>query len=86
MGDDHDFEHSPLSGVVTRNGVTVEVEIYRIAGTQDPWQLEVVHISGGCTRCRASFLTEEDAYTAFMAMAHADGLATFTRDRPKPRH
>jgi hypothetical protein len=38
-GDDHEFKHSPLSGTFCREGEAVSVEIYRYAGTQDPWRL-----------------------------------------------
>jgi hypothetical protein len=40
LDDERDLEHSPLPGPFTRDGVTVEVETYRYAGTQDPWRLE----------------------------------------------
>lgn len=38
-GDDREYEHSPLSGTFRRDGETLSVEIYRNAGTQDPWWL-----------------------------------------------
>jgi hypothetical protein len=34
MEEDHDFEHSPLSGSFSRDSETVDVEIYCYAGTQ----------------------------------------------------
>jgi len=39
---DRELEHSPLSGLFTREGITVEVQIYRFAGTSDAWGF------GGC--------------------------------------
>ena len=36
MDEDREFEHSGMSGSFTRGGETVDVEIYRFAGTQDP--------------------------------------------------
>ncbi len=41
---DHDpeIENSPLSGLVTRDGITVSVEIYRVRNSTNGWSLEVV--------------------------------------------
>ncbi|WP_348270298.1 hypothetical protein [Methylobacterium sp. GXF4] len=75
--DDCDYEHSSLSGSFTRDGETVDVEIYRFAGTQDPWRLAVVHMSGGNTEWQERFATEEDAYAAFLEVAEKSGLASF---------
>ena len=86
MEDDCDFEHSPLSGEFTCGDITVDVEIYRTAGTRDGWRMEVVSISGGCTRWHERFDTEQDAYRAFLAMVEADGLASFGGAKPKLRH
>jgi len=80
--DDFEFEHSPLSGPFAREGETVEVEIFRLAGTQDRWHMEVVQFSG-CTRWRDLFATDADAHAAFLAMVEAVGIASFTGDRPK---
>ncbi len=84
--DDCDFDHSPLSGEFTRDGVTVEVEIYRTVGSQEPWRLEVVSISGGCTWWHQRFATEQEAFEAFMAVADADGIASFDQPVSQPRH
>jgi hypothetical protein len=75
--EDRDFEHSALSGPFTHDGETVDVEIYRFAGTQDPWQLTVVHMSSGATEWRERFGTELDAYRAFLEVVERDGLASF---------
>lgn len=78
VGDeDREFEHSALSGSFTRDGETVDVEIYRFAGTQDPWQLVVVHMSSGTTEWRERFRTEQEAYRAFLEVVERDGLASF---------
>lgn len=75
--EDRDFEHSTLSGPYIRGGETVDVEIFRFAGTQDPWRLTVVHMSSGATEWRERFATELDAYRAFMKAVERDGLASF---------
>ncbi|MDN3569817.1 hypothetical protein [Methylobacterium longum] len=87
MDDDRDFEHSPLSGSFSRGGETVDVEIYRDAGTQDPWQLVVVDLSSGRpTAWAQTFATDQEAYAAFTAMVEADGMAPFTGVAPPLRH
>lgn len=87
MDDDRDFEHSPLSGSFSRDGETVDVEIYRYAGTQDPWQLVVIDLSsGGCTAWKEAFATDQEAYAAFAAMVEADGMASFTGVVPPVQH
>lgn len=82
--DDRDFEHSPLSGTFSRDGESVDVEIYRYAGTQDPWQLVVIDLSSGrCTAWQKTFATDQEAYQAFTAMVDADSLAPFVGRRPE---
>jgi hypothetical protein len=82
--DDRDFEHSPLSGTFSRDGESVDVEIHRYAGTQDPWQLVVIDLSSGrCTAWQETFATDQEAYEAFTAMVGADGLAPFVGRRPE---
>ncbi|MFB0492988.1 hypothetical protein ABIE45_005574 [Methylobacterium sp. OAE515] len=75
--EDCEFEHSPLSGAFTRDGETIEVEIFRLADTQDRWHLEVIHFSG-CTRWQDTFVTDAEAHAAFTEMVEAAGMAAFT--------
>lgn len=86
MEDEREFEHSPLSGEFTRGNITVDVEIYRTAGTQDPWELAVVSLSGGCTRWHERFATEQQAYQAFITMVEADGMASFAEPSSGTAH
>ena len=37
-----EIEFSPFCGSVTRDGITVRVEIYRLAGRGEGWSLEVI--------------------------------------------
>jgi len=83
--EDVEFEHSPLSGPVSRDGETVEVEIYRIPGTPECWRMEVVHTSG-CIRWDNMFATDAEARTAFDTMVDAVGIASFVGNRPKARN
>lgn len=75
--EDRELEFSPLSGRLTRDGVTVDVKIYRFAGTDDPWQLEVVDHEGGSTVWDDPFPTAQDAYRAFNEVVEEDGIASF---------
>jgi hypothetical protein len=84
--EDCDFEHSRFSGEFTRDDITVDIEIYRTAGTQDPWQLAVVSLSSGCTRWQQSFETEKAAFEAFLAVVDAAGIASLAGATPKIRH
>ncbi|KQS79949.1 hypothetical protein ASG32_24240 [Methylobacterium sp. Leaf361] len=85
--EDREFEHSPLSGSFSRDGEAVDVEIYRYAGTRDPWQLVVIDLSsGGCTAWQETFTTDQEAYEAFTATVEADGMASFAGVVPTVRH
>lgn len=75
--EDREIEYSPLSGRVTHDGVTVDVKIYRFAGTDDPWQLEVVDPEGGSTVWNELFRTAKDAHRAFNHAVEEDGIASF---------
>ncbi|MCJ2067983.1 hypothetical protein MKK75_04025 [Methylobacterium sp. J-030] len=85
--DNHELEHSPLSGSFSRDGETVDVEIYRYAGTQNPWRLVVVDLSSGRpTAWAETFVTDQEAYEAFTAMVEANGMATFVGVVSPVRH
>ena len=86
MEDDCDFEHSRLSGRFARDDLTVEVEIYRSSGTNDPWRLEIVNENGGCTRWQARFATEDEAYQAFLEIVEADDISFFYSTGLVARH
>ncbi|GAB6972182.1 hypothetical protein PQI07_10910 [Methylobacterium sp. 092160098-2] len=85
--DDREFEHSPLSGTFSRDGGKVDVEIYRYAGTQEPWRLEVIDLSSGrCTAWLATFATDQEAFNTFAAMVEADGMASFAASTSTTSH
>lgn len=74
---DRELEFSPLSGRVTRDGITVDVKIYRLAGTDDFWKLEVVDRLGGSTTWDAAYQCSQDAYRAFNEVVEEEGMASF---------
>ena len=74
---DVEIELSPLSGEVTRDGVTVRVEIFQIRGARDGWSLEVIDHEMGSTVWNRNFSTEQDAYREFYRTLERDGIRTF---------
>jgi hypothetical protein len=75
--DEPEIESSPLCTSVTRDGITVRVEIYRIAGSGEGWLLEVVDQDGGSTVWSDQFATDRDAYTEFSQTLEAEGIRAF---------
>ena len=73
---DRQLEHSPLSGLFTREGITVEVLIYRFANVADAWSLEVVDQEGGSTIWTEGFLTDQAAYAAFLHAVDEGGMSS----------
>ncbi|GJE62517.1 hypothetical protein [Methylobacterium trifolii] len=78
---ERELEHSPLSGRITLDGVTVEVHICRFAGTDDEWTLEVVDHEGGHTVWDTTFADDQDAYEAFELAVAENGIRSFA-DEP----
>ncbi|MCJ2114101.1 hypothetical protein MKK64_23310 [Methylobacterium sp. E-025] len=74
---EQEIEDSPLAGSVTRDGVTVQVHIYRFADTADEWTLEVVDHEGGHTAWTGTFANDEDAFEAFEHAVAKDGIRWF---------
>jgi len=82
---DHDPElvRSSFSGPVTRQAVTVRLEIYRLE--DDPkWVLEVVSAHGTSTVWDDLFNTDGAAYEAFETAVEQEGMAAFLDDAETP--
>ena len=83
METDHpEIENSPFSGEVSRDGVTVRVEIYRLAGIGEGWSLEVVDQEGGSTVWDELFATDKDAHTEFYRTLEDEGISSFGGSSP----
>ena len=67
---------SGLSGTVTQDGVTVEVNIVRLEDEPD-WSLEVVNSSGTSTVGDDQFATDAAALDAFRQAVSEEGMASF---------
>ncbi len=75
-------EFSHLTGMATQAGVTVTVKVYRPAGTQDPWTLEVVDQMGWSTTWDETFASDEDALDAFADALEEGGMRAFLEPPP----
>lgn len=73
---DPEIIHSGLSGVITRDGITVRVDIYRLAHEQE-WHLDVVNELGTSTVWDEPFDSEADAMAAFEQAVADEGMETF---------
>ncbi|MGU3492911.1 hypothetical protein ACLBXM_02615 [Xanthobacteraceae bacterium A53D] len=72
-----DLEFSPLSSTITRDGISVDVSIYRVAGAGNEWTLEVTDDEGGSTVWEATFQTDQDAFREFYATLEREGILCF---------
>jgi hypothetical protein len=80
--DDPEIEESPLSGIVSREGVSVRVEIYRLVEGDRSWTLEVIDPEGGSTVWDDRFATDQDAYDEFYRTLEVDGIRSFLEEQP----
>lgn len=82
IDDDPEIEHSPLDSKVTRDGLTVEVSIYRLKHGEDGWTLEVVDHTGASTVWDQPFATDRDAYAEFQRVLDTEGIRSFSETPP----
>jgi hypothetical protein len=68
---------SGLSGVVSQDGVTVDVQIYRLEREPAKWSLEVVNDAGTSTVWDNTFPTDQLAYDEFRRTVAEEGMMTF---------
>jgi hypothetical protein len=67
---------SSLSGPVTRDDVTVEVDIYRLEH-ETTWSLEVVNGAGTSIVWDDQFPSDSDAYQEFLRTVAEEGMQAF---------
>lgn len=67
---------STTSGYFTKDGITVEVQIYQIVG-EDGWILEVVYDDDLTTIWEEPFDTEAEALEEFGRTVEAEGMNAF---------
>ena len=71
------LEHSEFAGEFEDEGITVLVDIFRPAGTNGDWTLEVISQTEVVTSWEETFATDKDAWEEFLATAERDGLKSF---------
>lgn len=86
MAKEPKLEHSEFSGEFEDDGITVLVDIYRPAGTQGDWQMEVISQTEDVTTWDEPFATDKDAWEEFLATAERDGLASFLAEDDPSLH
>ena len=83
--DEYQIEKSALSQKITREGMTVEVCIYR--GEDDPgWILEVIDEEGTSTVWDDKFPTDKQALEAVLLTIEKEGITCFLNDPEATRH
>ena len=80
-----EIETSTLFRWFSRDGITVEVKIYRLRGVNQGWSLEVVDHEDASTVWNESFLTDQEAYPAFYMTVETEGIGTFL-ERSETQH
>lgn len=67
---------SDLSGEYTRDGITIDIQIYRLEN-QDYWTLDVVDSEGGSTVWDDEFPTDADSMDEVMRTIEEEGMKVF---------
>lgn len=75
MSEDQKLISSRHNRNFTRDGVTVELCIYRLANTR--WTLEVVDADGTSTVCDDEFETDDDAHAELLRSIEEFGMLEF---------
>lgn len=73
-------EHSELSGEFTEDDVTVLVDIFRPAGTNNDWRMEVITQEEDVIEWEEPFATDREAFDEFLATVARDGIRSFLED------
>ena len=67
---------SKHSGAFQRDGITVEVAIYRLEEEEMEWSLEVIDEHGNSTVWDETFVSDDAAWNAFMEAINEEGIAS----------
>ena len=74
---------SDLSRTVDEDGITVEVNIFRLE-TENHWHLEVVNEAGTSTVWEDTFATEELAFDVFTRTVETESMSAFLGETVPP--
>ncbi|WEX74321.1 hypothetical protein PYH37_001726 [Sinorhizobium numidicum] len=83
---DQQFEFSEFSGEFVDDDVIVHLRIYRPAGTNSDWILEVLDQEGNTTIWNDPFDTDRDAFEEFLATVQRDGIRSFLEEPVQKLH
>jgi len=83
IDDDPDIEYSPLCGTVTRDGMSIQVQIYRLLDIPNGWTLELVDAENSSTVWDEQFATDQEAYRAFYAALETEGIKGVLDETPE---
>jgi hypothetical protein len=72
-----EIQHSPLCQKVTRDGITLDVQIYRLASGDGGWSLEVIDEEGTSIVWDDRFATDVAAYAEFQRTIDEEGFDAF---------
>jgi hypothetical protein len=79
--DDPEIEYSPLCEEVTREGITVRVQIYRLKIGDPGWSLEVIDQENASTVWDDLFATDHEALAEFYRTLEDEGIQSLLMDR-----
>ena len=79
IDDDIKIEASPLCQKLKRDGIEVDILIYRIEGSNDGWNLEVVDKEDASTVWDELFETDQAALDEVMRTIEEEGISVFLR-------
>ena len=82
MDEEYELVLSPLCGEIARDGVTIDVQIYR-GVDDDGWVLEVIDQTGASTVWNDPFPTDQAALNEVVRTIEVEGITSFMRD---PQH
>ena len=74
---DRKIKSSPLSGSVTRDGITVNFRIYRFAGINDAWTLKIIDSVSGQTVWDQAYADDQVAFDTFEDALDEHGMRSF---------
>ena len=86
MAKEPKLEHSEFSGEFEDDGITVLVDIYRPAGSQGDWKMDVISEEEDVTSWDEPFATDKDAWEEFLATTEREGIRTFLEDEDPAVH
>ncbi len=77
VDDDVKIESSPLCQTLKRDGVEIDILIFRIQGSDEGWSLEVVNEEEASTVWDEPFDTDQAALDEVMRTIEEEGISTF---------